>query len=310
MRPGVLGLVVGLGLCCLSQSAPHSALANSGAPRGNVAPTRADSDGVVVTLHEPIDGQVLIAGGMVQLGSAVPEITQAQRMCREELRRDACDSSLFSDEMLAHDVVLSGYWLDRTEVTNEAYGRCVEAGACVPPAYPGARRWTAVPTQPATLVTWYDADRYCRWRGGRLPTEAEWERAARGMHRRTYPWGDVYAPLLSNHGRAALHEQDRLDDGDGFAELAPVGSFPAARTTEGVYDLAGNVEEWVADWYSESYADVDLRNPKGPSNGDFRVLRGGSFRDGRAWLRSARRHHELPSVAHPWVGFRCAKSAP
>lgn len=267
-----------------------------------------DSRSSFAVLRQPLDGAVLIRGGVVALGSDVGEVTQAQLMCRNELGRDACETSLFADEMLLHEVVLSDFWIDRTEVTNEAYRRCVEVGSCRWASDPGSQRWTANATEPATLVTWFDANRYCRWRGARLPTEAEWERAARGLRHRLYPWGNVYGPLLSNHGRAAAYELDRFDESDGYAELAPVASFSAGRTTEGVYDLAGNVEEWVADWYAEGYAEPEMHDPKGPLNGDFRVLRGGSFRDGRAWLRGSRRHKELPSLTHPWVGFRCAEN--
>lgn len=278
---------------------------STGEPPKHQALTR---DGVAV-LGVPVEGMVLIRGGRVRLGSEVVEITAAQRMCREELGRDACTASLFSDEMLAHEVTLSDFWLDRTEVTNRAFRRCVSAGACRALAYPGAERWNANPDAPATLVTWNDATAYCRWRGGRLPTEAEWERAARGWGRRIYPWGNVYGPFLSNHGRAAMLDVDRLDDVDGFLELAPAASFWAGRTPEGVFDLAGNVSEWVADWYAESFTDPESKDPKGPSTGTFRVVRGGSFRDGAAWLRGAVRQKEFPILGRAWLGFRCAASS-
>jgi len=262
----------------------------------------------IAVLRAPSRGMVLVKGGLVRVGSELTEVSDAQRMCREELSREACSTSLFSDEMVAHDVRLSDFWLDRTEVTNDAYERCVEVGECRGPRHVGARRWRAVPAHPVTLVTWDDADRYCRWRGARLPTEAEWERAARGFARRLYPWGEVYAPLLLNHGRAALLEVERTDDVDGFLELAPVASFPSARTPEGVLDLAGNVSEWVADWYAEGYAEPETVDPRGPASGNFKVHRGGSFIDGRAWLRGARRGHALPSSSAKWLGFRCATS--
>jgi formylglycine-generating enzyme required for sulfatase activity len=257
-------------------------------------------------LRAPNGGMVLVKGGLVRIGSEITEVGDAQRMCREELSREACSASLFADEMVAHDVRLSDFWLDRTEVTNADYGRCVEVGACRGAHHDGARRWRSVADHPVTLVTWDDADRYCRWRGARLPTEAEWERAARGYSRRLYPWGEIYAPLLANHGRASLLEVERTDDIDGFLELAPIASFPAARTPEGVHDLAGNVSEWVADWYAEGYAEPETVDPRGPSAGNFKVYRGGSFLDGRAWLRGAARGHAMPSASATWRGFRCA----
>jgi formylglycine-generating enzyme required for sulfatase activity len=209
--------------------------------------------------------------------------------------------------MVAHEVMLSDFFIDRTEVTNRDYRRCIAVGVCDAPRDRGALRWTQRDDHPVTLVTWSDADRYCRWRGARLPSEAEWERAARGLNGRVFPWGNVFNPYLVNHGRPG--RIDRLDDRDGYAELAPVASFVAGATTEGIYDLAGNVEEWVADWYAEGYVEPQKRDPRGPALGNFRVVRGGSYRDGRAWLRGAARNRALPSVALPWVGFRCASDA-
>lgn len=252
---------------------------------------------------------VLLRGGVFRIGSELAEVSNAQRACREDLHRDACAPNLFSDEMIAHDVTLSDFWLDRTEVTNAAYARCVEVGACSGPSHAGAEQWRSRANEPVTLVTWHDAERYCRWRGARLPTEAEWERAARGPSRRVYPWGNVYAPLIANHGRASLVETERLDDGDGFAELAPVASFPAARTPEGVLDLAGNAAEWVADWYAEGYTEPEAVDPQGPTSGTVKSFRGGGYLDSRAWLRGATRGRALPSASTTWLGFRCAMSA-
>jgi formylglycine-generating enzyme required for sulfatase activity len=116
----------------------------------------------------------------------------------------------------------------------------------------------------------------------------------------------VFNAKILNHGRVAI---DPLDDKDGHLELAPVGSYPQGRTPEGLDDMAGNVEEWVADWYAQAYPEDDATDPRGPSIGDERVVRGGSFRDGRAWLRTTARGHDLPSARRAWRGFRCARSA-
>jgi formylglycine-generating enzyme required for sulfatase activity len=113
----------------------------------------------------------------------------------------------------------------------------------------------------------------------------------------------VYNPKIANHGRFA---PDPLDDVDGFSELSPVASYPQGRTLEGVEDLAGNVEEWVADWYAIGYAEADMVDPLGPETGDERVVRGGSYLSGRAWLRSGARDKDLPSRRKAWRGFRCA----
>jgi formylglycine-generating enzyme required for sulfatase activity len=276
------------------------------ARRGGPGRREAHTSDKTVVLTTPGPEMILIRGGVFRMGSSIPEIATAQAMCRLEPLARECRPTNFADEMLAHDVMLDDYWIDRTEVTARAYTRCVEAGACDPPAFDAAADWTAEPEHPMTLVSWYDARNFCAWRGARLPTEAEWERAAKGWSGRTYPWGHIYNPKLCNHGRFAL---DPLDDSDGFAELAPVGSFPQGRTPEGVDDLAGNVEEWVSDWYAPDYPETTVVNPTGPKNGDEKVVRGGSFADGRAWMRAAARSWSLPSLKRPARGFRCVRSA-
>lgn len=268
---------------------------------------RAHTSDTVVVLRAPGPFEILIRGGVFRMGSEVPEIAMAQAMCRLEHLASACSTSKFADEMVAHTVMLRDYWLDRAEVTNAEFRRCVDAGACTSPRYGSARTWNAQPDLPVTLVSWYDADAYCRWRGARLPTEAEWERGARGYNARTFPWGDVFNGRICNHGRFSTSP---LDDGDGYAELAVVGSFPQGRTTEGIVDLAGNVEEWVADWYAPAYPEADMVNPTGPAAGDEKVVRGGSYQDGPAWMRGAARSHALASTRRAWRGFRCARSQP
>jgi formylglycine-generating enzyme len=279
-----------------------TAAARRGSPGKRVAQTSERE----VVLTTPGPDEILIRGGVFRMGSSIPEIATAQAMCRLEPLARECRPTTFADEMLAHDVMLDDYWIDRTEVTNAAYRRCVETGACDPPAFKAAADWTASPDHPVTLVSWYDARDFCEWRGARLPTEAEWERAAKGWSGRTYPWGHIWNPKLVNHGRFAL---DVLEDDDGYLELAPVASYPQGRTPEGVDDLAGNVEEWVSDWYAPDYPEAAVVNPTGPKNGDEKVIRGGSFMDGRAWMRAAARGWSLASIKRPQRGFRCVRPA-
>lgn len=264
----------------------------------------------VTTLRTPGPLEVLIRGGRFRMGSDVAEVARARALCESEPRGDECDDRRifpagFADELEPHWVSLGDFWLDRTEVTNAAYRRCVAAGVCDLPSYPAAVAWTRRDELPVTLVSWYDADAYCRFRGARLPTEAEWERAARGWSGRRFPWGNVYNRNIVNHGTFAF---EPLDDSDGFAELAPVAEFPQGATPEGIFDLAGNVEEWVADWYAPGYDGEDAHDPRGPTTGDVKVVRGGSFQTGRPWLRGAARSFDLPSRRRTWRGFRCARS--
>jgi formylglycine-generating enzyme required for sulfatase activity len=274
------------------------------------------------------------------MGSDDSEATGAFEACKNErthyehgkevadLGPEECDERYFGSEMPAHQVWLSDFWIDRREVTVARFRACVGAGMCAPPPYAeGGERFDR-PEYPVVLVSWPDAARFCAWAGGRLPTEAEWERAARGPspklpasarygtpddderlpRGRRYPWGDVYNPMLANHGTfpAMFDEVGRLDARDGFLELAPVGSFPNGRTPDGIDDLAGNVDEWVADWFGE-YPMADAVNPKGPDMGDRRVARGGSYTDGRTRLRGAARERRAPGDRLPSLGFRCAR---
>jgi sulfatase modifying factor 1 len=242
------------------------------------------------------------------MGSTESDVVDSTLLCEREPLATTCDEQTFANELARHHVQLSGFFLDRTEVTVADYDACVRVGRCKAAPYEqGARRFKQ-PNFPVTLVTWDDAQTFCAFRGARLPTEAEFERAARGQTGRHFPWGDLANGHLANHGRLGL---DTSDASDGFSELAPVGSFRAGRTPDGFLDLAGNVAEWVQDRYATQYADQDVTDPPGPDAANAtsaRVVRGGSYESPVAWLRGAARGAFLPSERRPSLGFRCARS--
>jgi formylglycine-generating enzyme len=266
----------------------------------------------MVALRAAGPSQILIRAGTFKMGSSTEEIEFAIELCKKDWHgADACEKP-FVNELEQHEVTLSAFFIDRTEVTVAAYRRCVELGRCTAPPYASGGQRFDRPDYPVTLVSWNDANDYCRFAGGRLPTEAEWERAARGIAGRRFPWGTTFNKNLCNHGAAGL---DNTDDSDGFAELAPVGSFPAGRTPDGIDDMAGNVEEWVADaiddFFGAHYPSTSEVNPKGASAGAFRVLRGSAYAtdylSGTAWLRGAARIFRPASERRTFRGFRCVR---
>ena len=265
------------------------------------------SEARVAALRAPGADMILVRAGAFAMGSDALQIRRAIALCNQEFPSEDCDERrAYAFEYhgpTPRKVYVSDFWIDRTEVTVARYRLCVAAGRCREPGYAeGGARFDR-PELPVVLVSWFDARAFCAWAGGRLPTEAEWERAARGLAGREYPWGNVYNPLLANHGRGVA---DRLDDRDGFLELAPVASFPDGRTPDGIYDLSGNVQEWVADWFGE-YPDTDRVNPLGPAQGNLRVVRGGGYRDARTRTRGAFRTAASAATRSTTVGFRCVR---
>ncbi len=256
--------------------------------------------GGLVTLRTPGSLMLRVPASSFVMGSTPDEALAAATSCaREPLGGSRCNLRTFTDELPKHTVRLGSFWLDRTEVTAGDYDRCAARGRCAPrPLGAGARRFAA-DQWPATFVTAREAEAYCRARGARLPREAEFERAARGASARTYPWGNFYNGKLANHGRIGL---DTSDASDGFAELAPVGSFPSGATPDGFLDLAGNAAEWTADAWSERYD--ALPDP----NANARTVRGGHYATGAAWLRGAARQPLDPEERRSFVGFRCARA--
>ncbi len=212
-------------------------------------------------------------------------------------------SDTYDDEKPVHTVYLNAYWIDQTEVTNGQYALCVSTGGCTPPSQNSSNTNTSYygNTQfddyPVIYVKWNQAQAYCEWAGRRLPTEAEWEKAARGTDGRIYPWGNESPTSgLLNYN---------LNVGD----TTEVGKYPNGVSPYGAYDMAGNVWEWVNDWYGETYyKSSPASNPSGADSGDGRVLRGGSWLNYVVDSRSADRGKYDPTYAIVDFGFRCSSS--
>jgi formylglycine-generating enzyme required for sulfatase activity len=254
--------------------------------------------GVGDTLISPMDGSVMVfvPAGEFLLGAGENDL--------------AADP----DELPQRSVYLDAFWIDRYEITNRQYQVCVTAGICSPPnSTESATRYSyfgdsEFDDYPVIHVTWVDAFTYCQWRGANLPTEAQCEKAARGDLGAIYPWGDSFETSASNYCASTILCPDEPEDG--FKDTAPIGSFESGASPYGVYDMAGNVNEWLADWYDANYyagLTEGVENPQGPDNGEKRGIRGGSFGLNARKLRTTNRGSETPSHYGPYDGFRCVQ---
>jgi formylglycine-generating enzyme required for sulfatase activity len=207
------------------------------------------------------------------------------------------------DEAPEHQVYLKSYFIDLKEVTQAEYDRFVKMtkrGKIFVPVFEDDISKILKPELPAMGMSWVDADAYCRWAGKRLPTEAEWEKAGRGEAKRRYPWGNEF--------RAGYANVDGSEDG--FLYLAPPGSFEAGRSPYGVYDMTGNVAEWVADTYGDAYYQkTPYRDPKGPDEGEHKIIRGASWRETEHNARVTKRFQARMWRTDSTIGIRCAKDA-
>ncbi|HET9912141.1 MAG TPA: SUMF1/EgtB/PvdO family nonheme iron enzyme [Anaerolineales bacterium] len=228
-----------------------------------------------------------------------------------------------ADEGPVHEVDLDAFWMDQTEVTNAMYALCVGSDSCMSPIETGSYTRAnyygndKYADYPVIFVDWSMANAYCAWAGARLPAEAEWEKAARGEDGRVYPWGNDWD--VQTHKRLNFADRNNpettsdVSADDGYGDTAPVRSYEAGKSPYDIYDLAGNVWEWVADWYDPLYyRDSPLNNPLGPLESTqetpMRVLRGGSWvAANQDVFHTSNRNGLEPAKFSSSIGFRCAR---
>ncbi len=257
-------------------------------------------------------GMVLIPGGKSKIGSTFKEIMKYFDMCYRVDK--TCRDWWYKDELPQHKVILDDYWFDKYEVTNADYLKFVLAtghrpaldNSCETDKCREGNLWEgytfsrSIRNQPVTQVSWDDAAAYCRWLGKRLPTEAEWERAARGPTGMMYPWGSSPPKGRANFKRKWM----------GTKTMTDVGHYSKGMSVYGIFDMAGNVWEWVGDWYEMNYYKKSPRkNPKGPDEGEFKVVKGGGWVNYGETLHSSIRRWSRPEARFNDTGFRCAKDA-
>lgn len=254
---------------------------------------------------------IYIPNGEFLMGSSESQINDAIAMCNQHY--SPCNHWFYEREGPQHTVSVDAYWIDQTEVSNTQYRLCVEQGICDAPTT--CRKGVPIFDNPETAdhpvvcVDWDDAQTYCEWAGARLPTEAEWEYAFRGISSSIYPWGDEFDGSRTNYcdvNCSQSYADERFDDG--YSQTAPVKSYPSGVSWAGVHNMSGNVSEWIADWFGE-YSLEPVSNPMGAEIGTEKMIKGCSWFYNPVYCRGALRPAAMPEISFDYLGFRCALSA-
>jgi formylglycine-generating enzyme required for sulfatase activity len=297
----ILGVVIGMATAiwlsgCASNELREAVATVTATAAGvpatvGVPSTRTPAATVTEVLEEAGSELVWVA---VPAGAFVMGANGTEALAACQASRLDCTAEDVADEGPARMVYLDEFEILQTEVTNDQYRQCVAAGACSPPTLGEFYNDERFGDDPVVYVDWYQAAAFCTWAGGALPTEAQWEKAARGTDGRTYPWGE--------------------ESGCGYANIAgctqgltlPVGSFLAGASPYGAVDMAGNAGEWVRDWYDPGFYESGVdENPLGPEAGELKAARGGSWKNLLAGVRVTNRQANLPEVFSSGTGFRC-----
>jgi formylglycine-generating enzyme required for sulfatase activity len=304
-----LGVFLVAGIVALMQGLILYAVPDSTeAPIPSNAPEEITDDKSIVMRLVP-------AGPFTMGGSAAVAYAACQKFYNE-FSDTYCQYNSFTDEEPVHTVNLESFYMDKYEVSNAAWRECVSSGTCQPPdnttsdtrsSYYGDSKYD---NYPVIYVNWNQAVTYCEWRGARLPTEAEWEKAARGTDGRTYPWGEGI------DGNRANYWEGNWEDNCCVEDTTAVGSYASDASPYGQFDMAGNVMEWVADWYSNTfYQSSPSSNPLGPDSSQYsgigdsrRVVRGGSWLSGDYDVHSSNRLSMIPVFTRSDLGLRCVRS--